>query len=77
MAEMADFHAAGYLVEGKRRWPVIQCFPTRTVFKINLCCFIEPPPSSQRAASLLCRRVGCYISDSSRMLTAGTSRTIS
>ena len=32
MAEMAVFlHMAGYLIDGRRRWPVIECFHTRTI----------------------------------------------
>ena len=31
-AEMAVFYVAGYLVEERRRWPVIECFPARSIF---------------------------------------------
>ena len=35
IAETAVFNVAGYLVEGRRRLPVIQCFPTGIIFQIN------------------------------------------
>ena len=35
IAEMTVFNVAGYLVEERRRWPVLYCFPTGTIFQIN------------------------------------------
>ena len=37
-AEVAVFILAGYLIEERRRWPAIYCFPTRTIFQINSEC---------------------------------------
>ena len=34
--EMTIFNVAGCLIEERRRCPVMYCFPTRTVFQINL-----------------------------------------
>ena len=31
IAKITFFYEAGYLIEGRRRWPVIECFPTRTI----------------------------------------------
>ena len=32
---MAVFNVAGYLIEARRRWPVITALPTGTIFQIN------------------------------------------
>ena len=33
MVTMAVFYVAGYLIEGSRRWPVIYCFSTTSIFE--------------------------------------------